>query len=84
MIASLDDLSQTSKRTFIQIMSVDGNMFDLPATDDINVSMFMASAKARGCVGNENWYIVYDAILWVAKIQYNAAGAASVEGMVKQ
>lgn len=84
MIANLEDLSQSNKRTFVHIMSVDGNSFELPATDDINVANFMGTIKTRGGVGNENWYLVYDAILWICKVQYNAAVASPVEGMVRQ
>lgn len=84
MNASLEDLSLSSRRVFVQIMTLDGNTFDMPATEDVHIANFMGGVKSRGGVGNENWYVPYGSILWVAKIQYNAVGAASVDGMVRQ
>lgn len=83
MIASLEDLSQTDSRSFVQIMTVDGNTFELPATPDLNISNFMGNVKARGYVGNENWFVVYDAIIWAVKVTYTGA-ASPTTGMTRQ
>lgn len=65
-------------------MSVDGNSFELPATDNVNVANFMGTIKTRGGVGTEHWYLVYDAILWAVRVEYHAEVASPVEGMVRQ
>lgn len=84
MSVNFDDLSQPVRRTFIQVMCADGNCFEIPATDDVDVSNFMSGVKARGYIGTGNWFVVYEAILWAAKVVYTASGVSSVEGMVKQ
>lgn len=84
MTASLEDLSQTSKRTAVRFTCVDGNQFEMPAVDNIDVSAFMCGVKANGWIGTPDWFLVYDAIVWATKVVYVGSTAVSVEGMVKQ
>lgn len=83
MTASLDAPSLSSKRTFLRIATVDGNFFTLPAVDDIDVTNFMSGVKANQWLGTPDWFMPYEAILWVVKV-IHAGDAMNTEGMVKQ
>lgn len=83
MNVSLEDQSLVSIRTAVRITCVDGNQFEMPAVDNIDVANFMAGVKGVGWIGNQHWFVVYDAILWATKVVYRGE-AVNVEGMVRQ
>lgn len=83
MTASLDVPSLSSKRTFLRVTCVDGNQFEMPAVEHIDVTQFMAGVKANGFLGTPTWFVVYDSIIWAVKITYMGQDV-STEGMVKQ
>lgn len=87
MNASLDapSLKSTDYRTFIRVCCADGNQFELPAVNGIDVGAFMASIKAHGFIGHANWFVHYDAIVWAIKVIYrDDSPEAQIVGMTKQ
>lgn len=85
MIASLEgpSLLTNDKRVVIQIMCADGNTFEMPVVEGLSVSNFMGQVKANGCVGTDNWFVVYDAILWAVRVVYTGQSVVSTEGMAR-